>query len=70
MAGEPVIGGFTMAPGGPADLAVRLRLAEGGRPPGDWQAAVNRVANSIAGRLAGRLRRGVELTVTRDPVGS
>ena len=70
VAGEPVISGFTMAPGGPADLAVRLRLAGGGRPPGDWQAAVNRVANSIAGRLAGRLRRGVELTVTRDPVGS
>jgi hypothetical protein len=70
VAGEPVIGGFTLAPGGPADLAVRLRLAEGDWPPADWQAVVNRVAHSIAARLAARLRRGVELTVTRDPVGS
>ena len=47
-----------------------MRLAEGDRPPDDWQVVVNRVANSIAARLAGRLRRGVEFTVTRDPVGS
>ncbi len=70
VAGEPVIGGFTLAPGGPADLAVQLRLADGDWPPADWQAGVNRVANSIAARLAVRLRRGVEFTVTRDPVGS
>ena len=70
VAGEPVIGGFTLAPSRPADLAVRLRLAAGDRPPDDWQAVVNRVANSIAARLAVRLRRGVEFTVTRDPVGS
>jgi hypothetical protein len=70
LAGEPVIGGFTLAPSQPADLAVRLRLAEGDWPPDAWQATVNRVANSIAARLAGRLRRGVEFTVTRDPVGS
>ncbi len=70
VAGEPVIGGFTLAPSQPADLVVRLRLAAGDRQAGDWQAAVNRVANSIAARLAGRLRRGVEFTVIRDPVGS
>jgi len=83
--GEPVIGGFTLAPSRSADLAVRLRLAAGerqpddrqpddrqpdDRQPDDWQAVVNRVANSIAARLAGRLRRGVEFSVTRDPVGS
>ncbi len=70
VAGEPAISGFTLAPSRAADVAVRLRLAEGDRPPDDWQAVVNRVANNIAARLAGRLRRGVELTVTRDPVGS
>ena len=69
VAGEPVLGGFTLAPSRSADLAVRLRLASGDRQPDDWQ-VVNRVANSIAARLAGRLRRGVEFTVTRDPVGS
>ncbi len=70
VADEPVIAGFTLAPSDQADLSVRLRLTAGGRPPDDWQAVVNRVANSIAARLAGRLRRGVEFTVTRDPVGS
>ena len=65
-----MIEGFTLAPSRPADLAVRLRLAAGDSQPDDWQAVVNRVANSIAARLAGRLRRGIEFTVTRDPVGS
>jgi len=70
VAGEPVVGGFTLAPSRSADLAVRLRLASGDWQPDDWQPVVNRVANSIAARLAGRLRRGVEFTITRDPVGS
>ena len=70
VADEPVIAGFTLAPSDQADLSVRLRLTAGGRLPADWQAVVNRVANNIAARLAGRLRRGVEFTVTRDPVGS
>ena len=70
VAGEPAIEGFTLAPSRQADLAVRLRLASGDRPSDDWQPLVNRVANSIAARLAGRLRRGVEFTVTCDPVGS
>ena len=47
------------------DLAVRLHLA-----PGNWRPVVNRAAQGIAGRLAGRLRRGVEFSVTRAPVGS
>ena len=62
VAGEPVIAGFTLAPGGEVDLAVRLRAAGG-----DWQPAVSRVADGIAARLAGRLRRGVELSVTLTP---
>jgi hypothetical protein len=50
------------------DLAVRLHL--GDQANGDWRPVVNRVAQSIAARLAGRLRRGVEFSVTRDPLGS
>jgi hypothetical protein len=65
VAGEPVILGFTLAPSRRADLAVRLRVATG-----DWPPVVNRVANGVAARLAGRLRRGVEFTVTCDPIRS
>jgi hypothetical protein len=65
IAAEPVIAGFSLAPSQQVDLAVRLHLSAG-----DWRPAVNQVARSIAGRLAGRLRRGVEFSVTRDPVGS
>jgi hypothetical protein len=65
IAAEPVIAGFSLAPSQQVDLAVRLHLATG-----DWRPAVNQVAQNIAGRLAGRLRRGVEFSVTRDPVGS
>jgi hypothetical protein len=65
VAAEPVIAGFSLAPSQEVDLAVRLRV-----PARDWQPAVNRVANGIAARLAGRLRRGVEFGVTTDPVGS
>jgi hypothetical protein len=65
IATEPVIAGFSLAPSHQVDLAVRLYLSAG-----DWRPAVNHVARSIAGRLAGRLRRGVEFSVTRDPIGS
>jgi hypothetical protein len=74
VAAEPVIAGFSLAPGRTAptaegaeatDLAVRLSPVAS-----DWQPAVTRVANSIAARLAGRLRRGIEFTVTRDAIGS
>jgi hypothetical protein len=65
IAAEPVIAGFSLAPSQQVDLAVRLHLSAG-----DWRPAVNQVARSIAGRLAGRLRRGVEFSVTRDPIGS
>jgi hypothetical protein len=67
---EPVIAGFGLAPSAQADLAVRLRTAAGHGAAGDWQAAVNRVARNIAGRLAARLRRGIEISVTGDPIGS
>ena len=80
IAAEPVIVGFSLAPSHQVDLAVRLRLAvdswavdswaADSPAAGDWRLAVNRVACSIAARLAVRLRRGVEFSVTRDPVGS
>jgi hypothetical protein len=75
VAAEPMIAGFSLAPDGTGatDLAVRLRLAGQGPAAGEgqyWPPVVSRVANSIAGRLAGRLRRGIEVSVTRDPVGS
>ena len=76
VAAEPLITGFGLAAGteeqgaGAADLAVRLHLAPDDRPPADWQPAVNRAASRIAGRLADRLRRGVEFSVARDPIRS
>jgi len=59
MAGEPGVTGFTLAAGrhDGADLAVTLRLAAV-----DAEPVLNRVADSIAARLAGRLRRGIELS--------
>jgi type III secretion system (T3SS) SseB-like protein len=71
VAAEPLITGFGLAPGteeqgaGAADLAVRLHLAPDDWQPADWQPAVNRAASRIAGRLAARLRRGVEFSVAR-----
>ena len=61
IAGEPAITGFTLAAGrhDGADLAVTLRLSGGDADP-----VLNRAANSIAVRLAGRLRRGIELSAT------
>jgi len=70
VAAEPAIAGFSLAPSHQVDLAVRLHLAAGNRTGGNWRPAVNQVAQSIAARLAGRLRRGVEFSVTRDPIGS
>ena len=71
-----MIAGFSLAPSPQVDLAVRLYLAVGNRAigaraaAGDWRPVVNQAAQNIAGRLAGRLRRGIEFSVTRDPVGS
>ena len=70
IAAEPVIAGFSLAPGrsdGP-DLAVTLHLARTGpaaRPGRDqsWGPAVNRVAANLAARLGTRLRRGIEVIV-------
>jgi hypothetical protein len=70
IAAEPAVAGVSMAPSHQVDLAVRLHLSADSWAGGDWQPAVNHVAQSIAARLAGRLRRGVEISVTRDPLGS
>ena len=70
IAAEPVVVGFSLAASHQVDLAVQLRPAADHWAAGDWQPAVNRVASSIAARLAVRLRRGVEFSVTREPVGS
>jgi len=63
-AAEPAIAGFSLAPGraGRADLAVRLHVAGPG-----WEAAANRAAAAIAARLAGRLRRGIEVIIAERP---
>jgi hypothetical protein len=70
IAAEPVIAGFSLAPGrddGP-DLVVTLHLARTGpaaRPARDqnWGPAVNRAAADLAARLGTRLRRGIEVIV-------
>jgi SseB protein N-terminal domain len=70
IAAEPVIAGFSLAPGrddGP-DLTVTLYLAGAGpaaRPARDqnWGPAVNRAAADLAARLGTRLRRGIEVIV-------
>jgi hypothetical protein len=64
VAGEPGITGFTLTPGHQdgTDLAVTLRLA-----PGDHGTVLTRAANTIAARLAGRLRRGVEFSAAQSP---
>jgi hypothetical protein len=64
VAGEPGITGFTLTPGhhDGTDLAVTLRLAAGDHGP-----VLTRAANSIAARLAGRLRRGLEFSAAPAP---
>jgi SseB protein N-terminal domain len=65
VAGEPAITGFSLSAGRSdgTDLAVTLRLVRPGPAAPDWGPAANRAAASIAGRLAGRLRRGIEVGV-------
>ena len=60
LAGEPAVAGFSLAPGSAegTDLAITLRLAVA-----DWRPAASRAAESLASRLAGRMRRGVEIRV-------
>jgi hypothetical protein len=60
VAAEPAISGFSLAAShvDGTDLAIRLSL--GVR---DWEPVVDRAASSIAARLAGRLRRGIEFSV-------
>jgi hypothetical protein len=59
VAAEPAILGFSLAPGREhaPDLAVTLHLARSA------PTAVNRAATGIAARLAGRLRRGIEVVI-------
>jgi type III secretion system (T3SS) SseB-like protein len=60
VAAEPAISGFHLAASrvDGTDLAIRLSLTVR-----DWEPVVDRAASSIAGRLAGRLRRGIEFSV-------
>ena len=70
IAGEPGIDGFTLAPGSAdgTDLAIALHLAAqpAAQPSADRAVRPNadRAAASIAARLAGRLRRGIEVSLT------
>ena len=58
LAAEPAIVGVRLAGGTEGtDLAVRLEFR-----PGDTAPPVQGVAEAIAGRLAGRLRRGIEVS--------
>ncbi|MGH3153518.1 MAG: SseB family protein [Streptosporangiaceae bacterium] len=56
----PAIAGFSLASGRAdgIDLTVTLHVAGPG-----WEAAANRAAAAIAARLAGRLRRGIEIII-------
>ena len=60
VAAEPAISGFSLAAShvDGTDLAIRLSL-----DIRDWEPVVDRAASSIAARLAGRLRRGIEFSV-------
>jgi hypothetical protein len=73
LAGEPAIAGAELGSGGSGgsgggtgtgtDLAIRLVIRPGATPPAD----VQRVAEAIAARLAGRLRRGIEVSAVPAP---
>ena len=60
LAAEPGIAGFSLAAARSdgTDLAVAVRLTTA-----DWEPVLNRAANGITARLAGRLRRGIEFSV-------
>ncbi|MDQ2813080.1 MAG: SseB family protein [Actinomycetota bacterium] len=64
LAAEPTIAGFSLTASSTdgTDLAIRLSLAVR-----DWEPVVDRAASSIAARLAGRLRRGIEFSVAAAP---
>jgi hypothetical protein len=70
LATDPAIAGAELASGGSGsgtgtgtDLAIRLVIRPGATPPAD----VQRVAEAIAARLAGRLRRGIEVSAVPAP---
>ena len=64
LAGEPAIASAELARGtAGTDLAVRLIIRPRATPPPD----VQHVAEAIAARLAGRLRRGIEVAAVPAP---
>jgi len=79
LASEPGIAGAELAGGGAgADLAVRLMFRPGGAPPpatppggapppGAPPPGLQRAAEAIAAGLAGRLRRGIEISAVPAP---
>jgi len=69
LAGEPAIAGAELAGGGEGtDLAIRLMVRPGTAPlPHVQRADVRRAAETIAARLAGRLRRGIEVRAEPAP---
>jgi hypothetical protein len=66
IAAEPGIAGAELT-GGPegTDLAIRLMVGPG--EPGKAAEAVRRAAEAIGARLAGRLRRGIQITAAPAP---
>jgi hypothetical protein len=71
LAGEPAIVGAQLAPGsdGPegTDLAIRLTFRPARVSGQAGSLPVQRVAQAIAARLAGRLRRGIEVSAVPAP---
>jgi hypothetical protein len=66
VAGEPLIAGFALLPGGDgSDLTVQLTLAPG-CGPGDnrAQAAIQRVVERIVAGAGGRVRRGITVAAS------
>jgi len=71
LAGEPAIVGARLAPGsdGPegTDLAIRLTFRPAQVSGEAETLPVQRAAQAIAARLAGRLRRGIEVSAVPAP---
>ncbi len=63
---EPLIGGITLGPGqAGTDLSVAVTLSEDCAPAGPGvQEAIQRVVETLAAAAGGRLRRGLEVTIT------
>ena len=66
LTGEPLIAGFAIRPGeAGSDLAIEVTLARGyGSADARAQAAIQRAVERIVAGAAGRVRRGIMVTVT------